>query len=83
MCALICILFILHVISAAATITDPTTRIITTVTTAPTTGPGPLPERPPPPVAGGSWYDIASSDVLGESAAAELCLAMGTAHMQQ
>ena len=47
-----------HAISKAATMTDPTTRTITTATTAPITVPGPLPEGTSPPFAGGSWDDV-------------------------
>ena len=49
----------LHAISKAATVTDPTTRTITTATTAPITVPGPLPEGLSPPFVGGSWDDVA------------------------
>ena len=49
----------LHAISKAATMTDPTTRTITTATTTPITVPGPLPEGTSPPFAGGSWDDMA------------------------
>ena len=52
------LLFTLHAISTAATMTAPTTRTTTTATTAPMIAPGPLPEGPPPPVAGGSWDDV-------------------------
>ena len=49
----------LHAISKAATMTDPTTRTITTATTAPMTVPGPFPEATSPSFAGGSWDDVA------------------------
>ena len=39
--------------------TDPTTRTITTATTAPITVPGPFPRGTSPPFAGGSWDDVA------------------------
>ena len=48
----------LHAISKAATMTDPTTRTITTATTAPITAPGPLPEGLSLPFAGESWDDM-------------------------
>ena len=76
----------LHAISKAATMTDPTTRTVTTATTTPITVPGPLPEGPSLPFAGGSWDDmrfeedarwdvatvigIAAKEVIGESGAA-------------
>ena len=49
----------LHAISKAATMTDPTTRTITTATTAPITAPGPLPKGLSLPFAGESWDDVA------------------------
>ena len=52
------LLLTLHAISTAATTTAPTTRTTTTATTAPIITLGPLPDRPPPPVAGGSWDDV-------------------------
>ena len=53
------LLLTFHAISKAATMTDPTTRTITTATTAPITVPDPLPEETSPPFAGGSWDDVA------------------------
>ena len=49
----------LHAISKAAAMTDPTTRIITTATTAPIIVPDPLPKGPSPPFAGRTWDDMA------------------------
>ena len=52
------LLLTFHAISKAAAMTDPTTRTITTATTAPITVPGRLPKGPSPPFAGGSWDDV-------------------------
>ena len=49
----------LHAISKAAAMTDPTTRTITTATTAPITVPDPLPKGPSSPFAGRTWDDVA------------------------
>ncbi len=53
------LLLTLHTISKAAAMTDPTTRTITTATTAPITVPDPLPKGPSPPFAGRTWDDVA------------------------
>ncbi len=53
------LLLTLRAISKAAAMTDPTTRIITTATTAPITVPDPLPKGPSPPFVGRTWDDVA------------------------
>ena len=53
------LLLTLHAISKAAAMTDPTTRTITTATTAPITVPDSLPKGPSSPFAGRTWDDVA------------------------
>ena len=52
------LLLTLHAINEAATTTAATTSTATTATTAPMIALGPLPDRPPAPVVGGSWDDV-------------------------